>query len=1542
MILVIINGLKSRKLFLPDDISGNYYLYDDDNEVLATIFEKNATWNVLVNKGRKLIVNNTECATAILENNCFFSIRDEEGKIYYIYGYPTYINTKYIVTFNKNDITIGSGKQQAISYGTNLLNQEHAVLSYRNNIWIIEAKDKHCYINDIQIKKKILLHGDIIFLHGLKIIPIGDKLIIFNTQPKIPLNLDGTIFSAKQVSATLVDNVYDIDTEKKLFLPSENFARAPRFNTAVEPKEFKIAPPPSDKDPKQQPAILTVGPQLTMMLTSSVMLFSTLNNIASGQSTLASSLPSIITSVVTMVSSLFWPAVTRRYQRREAAKNKIKAIKQYEKYLSKKDKQIGEEISKEIQVAVENNTSLEECQSIIYNKKRNLWERTRNHDDFLTVRLGIGNVDPQTKISYEEKEFGIDENTLVEKVRDLVAKYSVMENVPLNLSLADNRFSAVIGATMLTQSFINSVLLQLFTFHSYTELKVVIFTNDKKSSNWNFLRGSVHCWDDQKTIRFFGCGIDEIKYISSYLDGIFNSRVEKLKEDNNAKASENERDTTFQEFVPYYLIIIDDLALCRNIEVIKHILDSDRNYGFSILFKNDRISNLPSQVTTFMNIDEKVSGLFGNQLSMSNQKQFAAEFNNRIDMYGCIEKLANIPIEVEKGKFELPKSISFLDMYNVGKIEQLNSLERWKNSPIVTSLSVPVGIDQNGDLFMMDAHEKAYGPHGLVAGTTGSGKSEWIITYILSLAVNFHPDEVQFVLIDYKGGGLAGSFENSELGIRLPHLVGTITNLDKSEIRRSIASIEAELKRRQRMFNEAREKLKDSSMNICKYQDFYRKGLLSEPLSHLFIISDEFAELKSQQPEFLEQLISTARIGRSLGVHLILATQKPSGVVTDQIWSNSRFKVALRVQDTADSKDMIQTPDAAYLKNTGAFYLQVGNNEFYGLGQSAYAGFKYVPSEVVKKNIDTDIHLINNVGSEVHTTTFMTNEQLNNSQGQQNLGEQLLNIIKYVDELAKKKNINPRRLWLNKIPNIIFIDNIKKKYNFVKQNYFVEPVIGEYDNPYTQSQNIFTLPISSKGNIVLYGKGGSGKELLLQSLVYSLSTTYSLQEINVYIIDCGAETLKIFDQNPIVGNYTTAAEVDKIDGIFKYVLNAMKTRKDLFNEYGGNYDQYIKLSKKGLPRILVIINNFQSFMETFDGLMDTLMYILRECTKYGISFIVSNTNKLPYKMLETINYTIALNCEKDDDYREYLNTKITPADGKCRGITEIDGSIFEFQGAIPVMEEKMNETVKNLNKVLFNAYKLRVPSVPYIPEFVTFESIKALLTNMEKFPLGIRKLTIKTEFVNFKREMCFAYMSKNADMLEDTTRNICRMINAINSNDMIYFFDPDGVYDEYFINKNISYISEDIPTVLQNLYVFTEDEMKKFNPKDDPYAKDHIYIFIRKLTKFVEQIDSETSDYFAKAINNNLQLKNITFILIDTFNNFREIGGEMWLNPLKQNINGLWIGNGVNEQSIMDVIKFDIRPSNQGIPDDLGYAIDSGVARQIKVIEDIKEEEDEI
>jgi S-DNA-T family DNA segregation ATPase FtsK/SpoIIIE len=152
---------------------------------------------------------------------------------------------------------------------------------------------------------------------------------------------------------------------------------------------------------------------------------------------------------------------------------------------------------------------------------------------------------------------------------------------------------------------------------------------------------------------------------------------------------------------------------------------------------------------------------------------------------------------------------------------------------------------------MLDLHEKRQGPHGLVAGMTGSGKSELLITYILSMAINYHPDEVSFVLIDYKGGGLADAFENPRTGVKLPHLAGTITNLDGASIQRSLMSIESELVRRQREFSRVGKELDMGSMNIYNYQKLYRAGKVSKPMPHLFVISDEFAELKQQQPEFV-------------------------------------------------------------------------------------------------------------------------------------------------------------------------------------------------------------------------------------------------------------------------------------------------------------------------------------------------------------------------------------------------------------------------------------------------------------------------------------------------------------------------------------------------------------------------------------------------------------------------------------------------------------------------------------------------------------------
>lgn len=186
-----------------------------------------------------------------------------------------------------------------------------------------------------------------------------------------------------------------------------------------------------------------------------------------------------------------------------------------------------------------------------------------------------------------------------------------------------------------------------------------------------------------------------------------------------------------------------------------------------------------------------------------------------------------------------------------------------------------VGKKAGGADCYLDIHEKYHGPHGLIAGTTGSGKSELIQTFMLSLAINFSPDDVAFFVIDFKGGGMANLF------VDLPHMAGQISNLSGNQVRRAMISIKSENLRRQRIFGEY------GVNNINNYTRLYKSGEAPTPIPHLVIIIDEFAELKKEEPDFMRELISVAQVGRSLGVHLILATQKPSGTVDDNIWSNA-------------------------------------------------------------------------------------------------------------------------------------------------------------------------------------------------------------------------------------------------------------------------------------------------------------------------------------------------------------------------------------------------------------------------------------------------------------------------------------------------------------------------------------------------------------------------------------------------------------------------------------------------------------------------------
>lgn len=272
---------------------------------------------------------------------------------------------------------------------------------------------------------------------------------------------------------------------------------------------------------------------------------------------------------------------------------------------------------------------------------------------------------------------------------------------------------------------------------------------------------------------------------------------------------------------------------------------------------------------------------------------------------------------------------------NLNQLAQLNLVKNWENNTTINSLAVNIGFDIEGKPLELDLHESKDGPHLLVGATTGAGKSESIITLCIMLMLKYSYQDFQFVVVDFKGGGLANSFYYN--GVACPHFIGSISNLDSHEILRFFSAIKIESRRRQVLFNQMAVLSNTSSVDIKKYQ-LQCDQLQLEKLSHLFVIIDEFAELKVEYEDFIKELISLARIGRSLGIHLILSTQKPSNVVDGQIWSNCRTRISLRVQDKQDSLEMIDSNLAFYLDKPGQFYKYTDNiltkGEFYYLNSS--------------------------------------------------------------------------------------------------------------------------------------------------------------------------------------------------------------------------------------------------------------------------------------------------------------------------------------------------------------------------------------------------------------------------------------------------------------------------------------------------------------------------------------------------------------------------------------------------------------------------------
>lgn len=1124
------------------------------------------------------------------------------------------------------EICVGSHPSSDLRYTNPHVSANHAILIRQSYKWSIRdfGSEYGVYVNGIKSVEAQLKIGDVVNIMGLRIIAGSNFLSISECSGRLDIK------SEKLEPLSTGVTGYSYYGNEEILDVERFFNRAPRkrLQRTVEP--IVVEGPPMSMDQKRVPLMLRMGSSMVM----------------GGAAALAG-------NFTTLLSSVLFPFLSTKFTDKQRQEYEQLRLTKYTEYLVDKRKEIAAACTQEHDFLNKKYPTHYQAVDIARNGVH-LWERRPVDDDFLEIRIGTGTQNLTTPIEYPPRSFELEPDELMEKMYELVESPHFVHDTPVVLSLLETNVCGVLGAREQILSFVRQVLTQVTVFHSYDEVKTVFLLNEEELSYMQEIRYLPHAWDDNRNIRFIATTEADVYTVGEYIK----SQVGEENKENDVRKILKKR--------PFYLIFALDKKLLESHEFLKELLQDDHNIGTSVIAAFDDLPKEAQKIITLnspgQNICTTMSAGGGEDVFFSADE--LAETENAEVMH----LLANTSLKTISQAQELPKMVTFLQMFGAGKIEQLNPLKRWQENNPVKSLAAPVGVSSDGSPFMLDLHEKRQGPHGLIAGMTGSGKSEFIITYILSMAVNYHPDEVAFVLIDYKGGGLADAFENPRTGVRLPHLAGTITNLDGASIQRSLMSIESELVRRQKVFSEVAKNFDEGSMNIYTYQKLYRAGKVEKPMPHLFIISDEFAELKQQQPEFMEKLISAARIGRSLGVHLILATQKPSGVVNDQIRSNTKFRVCLRVQDRSDSMDMLKRPEAAELTDTGRFYLQVGYNEYFALGQSAWCGADYEPQDTVIVQKDDEIVFMDNVGNAIAKAKPKV-KKVNSGK------KQVAAIVEYLSHLAKEHKAEARPLWQPELPMKLNLEELQKEPTLKSK---MAVTLGRVDDPVNLQQFPFVLDFETCGNLLVTGESGSGKTTLVQNILFLLSKQLPVEDCNFYVLDYSSRLLKQFKALPHCGAVLQEEDVGTLDEFFKLINEIVAERKKLFSKLEVDVFAKARVHQR-MPLILVVIDNLigLSSSKTGEAHMYKLQQYLKDSANYGVKYVLTcnHVNEVSSRIRQEMSERICFYLQDKYSYNEALGCKASyvPPEIPGRGLINYFNQPLEFQGATLQTDEETDE-----------------------------------------------------------------------------------------------------------------------------------------------------------------------------------------------------------------------------------------------------------------------------
>lgn len=1058
------------------------------------------------------------------------------------------------------------------------------------------------------------------------------------------------------------------------------FSRNTRVRTVLNKEKIEVLDPPAKPQKTRSNLLLSLLPSLGMLLASGMMA-----SMGGGMVwfSLISGGMAILTAVLT--------AIQNKVDFKKASKERIE---KYHRYADNKRLEITEYRNEERDTLEGIYVDLKEEQKLFKEFSSDLFDRQATDDDFLQVRLGTGTVKACRPIEYKKQERMEVEDDLQLIPEEISGEFEMLPDAPVVCGLKDGNAVGIIGDEKHRFTMMKNIVMDICARQYYADVQLYFVAEKEHEEKVRWLRFLPYVFDKSANARNIACDEESKNRMFDFL----------FKE-----LSEREQGKTGSHMVVFFY---DECGLKTH--PISKFTDKLKELATTFVYMADRKGEIPQGCSYLI---EMASSSLACLIDTANQGERISFTYDEIDdktAQRMVSLLAPVYTEEVSLEASLTKNISLFEMLNMLVVEDLDLKQRWGTSQVFRSMAAPIGVTRHG-IIELDLHDKAHGPHGLVAGTTGSGKSEVLQTYILSVATLFHPYEVAFVIIDFKGGGMVNQFKD------LPHLLGAITNIDGKEIDRSLKSIKAELQKRQRLFAEA------EVNHIDKYIQKFKAGQARMPIPHLILIVDEFAELKAEQPEFMRELISAARIGRSLGVHLILATQKPSGQVDDQIWSNSRFKLCLKVQSQEDSNEVLKSPLAAEIKEPGRAYLQVGNNEIFELFQSAYSG---APEKTADANVKEYVLYEMNTSGKRWPIFVRKKEKSADSET-----TQLEAIVKYVDGYCRQNGISRLAdICLPPLPKRMeYPKGLEKNGGLVG--------FGVYDDPDNQIQEKATLDLDNKHTFIL-GSSQYGKTNLLQSFIRTIATFVSPNEAVMYILDFGSMSLKNFEGLNHVGGVVTSSEDEKLKNLFKLLQVEISTRKEKMVSMGvSSYAAYVEAGYTDLPHIYLFVDNLTALIELYLMDDDVLLGIVREGIAVGISVIIANqqTSGVGYKYLSNFANKIALYCNDSMDYGNIFDhVDLQPDDVAGRCIMEQDKRVLECQTYLAFDGEKEIDRVRQMQQFIAETNAkydgIRAKRIPCIPAVLSEDAMAREFgaeANGYRMPVGLTYKDVEPFYLDF-------------------------------------------------------------------------------------------------------------------------------------------------------------------------------------------------------------------